>query len=164
MESASKSKSLFGAYRKEWIMMMGAILTVIIILTVMFYVAYLGTRSSDTIIQSGQRYPLRPGQYIAPAFTYSGGHSITLKGSYTSDHNVEVGILTYDQYNAFVQNTSLITKASWYSGDSEGSTLTCNIVSGIQYWVVFYDPSSSLPANVTVVSDFTISSRISQQL
>jgi hypothetical protein len=80
--------------------------------------------NGDTIIASGNIESMNAGYYDYINFTIpSGAYSVSLTGSYTSNNNVEVGVLSSTQYGAFTQNPSTITSADWFSGDTQGTTI-----------------------------------------
>lgn len=118
------------------------------------------TTNSLTVLSSGTVQSLNSGYYYYINFTVpTGAYSISLSGSYISNNNVEVGVLTSIQFGAFTQNPSTITSASWYSGDSGGATINFTPSSGTSYSLVIYDgnifTSDTVTIANTIVLDYT---------
>lgn len=120
------------------------------------------TTQSNTLLSSGTVESLSPGYYYYVNFTLpSGSYSISLSGSYTSNNNVEVGVLTATQFGAFTQNPSSISSAGWYSGDNDGATISFTPSPGTSYSLVIYDANVFTSDTVTVVNAVTLTYTIS---
>ncbi len=116
------------------------------------------TPQSQTLVSFGTVQSLNAGHYIYYTFTVpSGAYSIYLSGSYSSNNNVKVGVLTNTQFGAFTQNPSTISSASWYSGNNGGATISFYPSSGTSYSIVIYDANFFTSDTVTVANSFTLS-------
>lgn len=115
------------------------------------------TPQSHTVISSGTVESLNAGYYYYINFTVpTSAYSISITGSYSSNNNVEVGILSSTQFGAFTQNPSTITSANWYSGDNQGATINFSPTSGHTYSIVIYDGNIITSDTVTIVNAFTL--------
>ena len=86
----------------------------------------------------------------------SGAVAVSLSGSYSSNNNVEVGVMTATQYGAFTQNSAVISSGCWYSGDNGGATINFIPYSGISYYLVIYDANIITSDTITVVNSITV--------
>ena len=152
-----------------------AVILIIVILAVIFIVPPLlynsisssppsppPTPQTSTLVSSGTVESLSPGYYYYVNFTLpSGAYSIALSGSYTSNNNVEAGVLTATQFGAFTQSSSTISSAGWYSGDNDGATISFTPSPGTSYSLVIYDANIFTSDTVTVVNSITLAYTIS---
>ncbi len=125
-------------------------IVVVILITVVF--PPLPTSHSSTLLSSGTIKSVGPDKYYCVNFTApTGAYSISISGSYTSNNNIEVGVLTARQLGAFTQNESTIADARWYSGNNVGSTISLVLFSsGTPYYLVIYNGNSSTSDTVTI--------------
>jgi hypothetical protein len=111
---------------------------------------------SITLFPQGQVFSINASSYEYVNFTVpQGAYSINVSGSYTSQGKVEVAILTPVQYGAFTQNSSVITSAQYYYGDTQGSTINAQLSAG-SYILVFYDPGLITQDTVTIVNPIVL--------
>ena len=115
------------------------------------------TPQTTTVISSGTVESVNAGYYDYINFTVpSGAYSVSLTGSYTSNNNVEVGVLSSTQYGAFTQNPSTVTSADWYSGDNQGATINFSPPAGHSYTIVIYDANLFTSDTVSVVNAISL--------
>lgn len=111
------------------------------------------TPQTTTVITSGTVESVNAGYYDYINFTVpTGAYSVSLTGSYTSNNNVEVGVLSSTQYGAFTQNPPTITSADWYSGDNQGATISFSPSAGHTYTIVIYDANTLTSDTVSIVN------------
>lgn len=109
-----------------------------------------------TLYDSGFVETLQPGAYSSKSFTVpSDAISIyALVGSFTSSANIDVAIMTPEQYGAFTANHNDITSAVWSSTNTQGTTLDISPGNpGEQYYIVFYNPNFLLGTDTVTVVD-----------
>jgi hypothetical protein len=98
------------------------------------------------LASSNYIFSLSPGNYWDEYFTVPNYATNTyINGSYISNNNVEVLILTPVEYGAFTQNPSNVINSGdyvWYSGSNEGETIDISLVPGQTYYLVFYNPNT----------------------
>lgn len=112
---------------------------------------------SITLQSPGTVESLNPGNYYSIMFTVpSGASTVSLSGSYSSNNNVEVGVMTATQYGAFTQNTEVISNGCWYSGNNDGATINFIPHSGTSYYFVIYDANIITSDTITVVNSITV--------
>lgn len=112
---------------------------------------------SNTLLSSGTVESLNPGHYYFITFSApSGASAVSLSGSYSSNNNVEVGVMTATQYGAFTQNSAVISSGCWYSGDNGGTTINFIPYSGTSYYLVIYDANIITSDTITVVNSITV--------
>ena len=123
-----------------------------------------------TYTPSGTVFSIPPGSYKAEAYglgtVFNSNLSIT--GSFTSQGSyVYAALMTPSEYGSFTQNPSLLSTYGSqvypyddaYYGYTEGTTINSYFTSGIpesSLYVVFYNPSSSSTAVVTIVNQLTL--------
>lgn len=111
------------------------------------------TSHTDTMYTSGAVESLTPSMYYYSNFTLpSNAANISLTGSYTSNNNIEVGVLSSTQFGAFTQNQATITSADWYSGNNQGTTINFAPTAGHSYTLVLYDANLLTSDTFTVVN------------
>ena len=112
---------------------------------------------SITLLSSGTVESLNPGHFYCITFSApSGASAVSLSGSYSSNNNVEVGVMTATQYGAFTQNSAVISSGCWYSGDNGGTTINFIPYSGTSYYLVIYDANIITSDTITVVNSITV--------
>ena len=160
-----------GSNNGNWI---AAIVVIIVILAALYFInkgnssPYGGSSSYSTIyttvpqvhtislVPQGQVFSINPGSSYGYNFTIpNGAYSISVVGSYTSQGQVEVAILTPAQYGAFTQNKNSLTSSQYYYGDTQGSTVNAQLSAG-QYTLIFYDPGLFTQDTVTVINPLTL--------
>jgi len=108
-----------------------------------------------TVLPSGTVESLSPGYYYYVNFTIpSSATSASIYGSYTSSADVNVYILTPEQYGAFTQNPGG-NGYMWYSGDNQGATISVSLGPG-QYSLVFYNSNIITSDTISVVNAITL--------
>ena len=111
------------------------------------------TTQTCAIITSGTVESLGVNHYLYYIFSApSSAISTSLTGSYTSNNNVEVGILTSVEYGAFSQNPSTISNGCYYSGNNGGSTINFTPLVGTTYYLVIYDANFITSDTITIVN------------
>ncbi len=111
---------------------------------------------TETLLQSGTVQSLGAGQWIYLEFNVPSNSTYAyMGGSYTSNNNVEVGILTSTEYGAFTQNHATISNGVYYSGDNGGATLSGFLVTG-NYYLVIYDGNFITSDTVSIVNTLQV--------
>ena len=112
-----------------------------------------------TLVSQGDVFSLSNGQYQEQIFSVpTGAWSISLTGSYTASDNVQVLVLTPEEYGAFTQNPSSVVSSNnyvWYSGSNKGSTLSGVGLTSGSYYIVFYY-NGVFGTTVTIVNPVTL--------
>lgn len=114
-----------------------------------------------TLFSSGYVFNISPGYYIYENFTVPSYASDTfLNGSYFSNNNVEVLVLTPVQFGAFTQNPSGVISSGdyiWYSGSNTGVTIGhVALTPGQTYYIVFYNPNTGTAFGFGAKSDTVV--------
>ena len=143
-----------------------AITIVVVIVAIIAGLAALGGRSSSSssivLAPSGYVFSLSPGYYYYIKFTTpSDATDIFINGSYVSNNNVEVLILTPVEFGAFTQNPGGVISSGdyvWYSGDNTGATLNATLAPGQTYYLVFFNDNlmSNATDTIEVVLSITV--------
>ena len=114
----------------------------------------------NVLLPSGYVLSLSPGDYYSVEFTTpSYATDIFINGSYVSNHNVEVLILTPVEFGAFTQNPGGVINSGdyvWYSGDNAGATIYTTLAPGQTYYLVFYDGNIISSDTITVQASITV--------
>ncbi|MEM4066949.1 MAG: hypothetical protein QXV17_08830 [Candidatus Micrarchaeaceae archaeon] len=133
-----------------------AVIAVILIIVIIAVVAAAPKTYTETIMSSGTVKSLGAGQYIYAAFTVPSGDTASVQGSYISSGNIEVAVMNAAEYSSFVNGSSSISNAIFYSGDNTGATISASMGSGT-YYIVIFDANIITPDTFTVVNSITVS-------